>query len=381
MLTVIACLIATQVPIDQPPRLRTILDNGAAVMVERVPGAKNLAIQLFASSRGTEETPLTNGLRHLLEHLIAKGPKRDLDLRIETAGGFLQAETQRDEMQFKLTLPPGQLKLGLQAVLQIMQMPVVTADDIRHEELIIAEEAAIRDDASKISTAAWTQAYGDKGMDVVGNLDVIRNATPAMLDKIHRIQFSGPNLAIVVVGDVDLDVATRACSEILSKEPKLAVAKVDRGKAAGGGTTSTAPGEAIALPTSGWRTPQTAARVAAAFALASEADDCYVICTPSSSAGMVILGRSSPNTGLKTIAEKANANELFVYGRALAKAWIKSMLTSPDRIADIRGQLLVQEVDLKPETMLENLDTMTPKNFADAIDAFRSPVAVTVAGK
>jgi hypothetical protein len=57
------------------------------------------------------------------------------------------------------------------------------------------------------------------------------------------------------------------------------------------------------------------------------------------------------------------------------------MLSTPDGVAEARGQLLVQEIDLKPETVLENLDTMTAKNFSDALEAFRSPVAVVVEGR
>src|SRR5665213_4422706 len=101
MLSLFACILATQAQVDQHPRLRTILPNGAAILVERVPGAKDLSVDLFAASRGTEESPISNGLRHLLEHLIAKGPNGDIDRRLETAGAFLSAETSRDTMCFK----------------------------------------------------------------------------------------------------------------------------------------------------------------------------------------------------------------------------------------------------------------------------------------
>ena len=187
MLALFACFVATQVPIEQPPRLRTILNNGAAVLVEKATGAKTLSLDFFASSRGTEETATTNGLRHLLEHLIARGPKGDLDVKLETAGGFLQAETLRDAMEFKITLPSGQLPLGMRIVEQLMQMPVVTPEMIQHEALIIEQEIALRENSSKLSAEAWLTSFGDKGLDVLGNLDVIRNATPAMLDKVHSV--------------------------------------------------------------------------------------------------------------------------------------------------------------------------------------------------
>ena len=381
MLALFACFVATQVPIEQPPRLRTILNNGAAVLVEKATGAKTLSLDFFASSRGTEETATTNGLRHLLEHLIARGPKGDLDVKLETAGGFLQAETLRDAMEFKITLPSGQLPLGMRIVEQLMQMPVVTPEMIQHEALIIEQEIALRENSSKLSAEAWLTSFGDKGLDVLGNLDVIRNATPAMLDKVHRKQFAGPNIGICVVGDVDLDSATRDCAAVLSKAPKTIVNKVDRGVGVGGRATSTANGEVIALPVKGWRYPDTAARVAAAFALASEADNSFVIYTPSSGAGLVLIGRSTSSSGLETVAAKASPNDLFIRGRALAKSWVMNTLQTPADIAEARGFLLVQEFDLKPETMIENLDTMSVKAFSDAMAAFHSPDAVTVVGK
>src|SRR5579862_2564739 len=96
MLVLLACSIALQAPTGQPERLRTILDNGAVVEVERDRTAKRLAIQLLVSSRSTPDTPTTYGYRHLLEHLEAPGRDVTLDKRLETRGGFLTAETLRD---------------------------------------------------------------------------------------------------------------------------------------------------------------------------------------------------------------------------------------------------------------------------------------------
>jgi predicted Zn-dependent peptidase len=381
MLAFIACLLATQVPIDQPSRLRTILPNGAAIVVENVPGAKSLSVQLFVSSRGTEETPITNGLRHLLEHIIARGPKGDLDQRLETAGGFLTAETSRDAMIFRLNLPPGQLGLGIKCVEELMHMPVVTPEMIQHEALILEQEAALKDDESKFSAAAWTQAYGDKGLDPLGNLDVIRNATPPMLDGIHRIQFVASNLVLAVAGDVDIDVATRACYTILSKAAKADVTGRERGTGSGGQTSVDVPGLAYSLPVPGLRMTLTAARLAAALALASEADGCYVIYTPSGNSGLITLGRAEDKAGLARVIRSAEPTELFERGQYLAKSWMARMLDTPEHIANIRGLLLVNGVDLKPDVLLENLKSMTYKQFEAAINAFKSNDVVVVSGR
>src|SRR5437763_1308721 len=89
-------LLSSQV---QPPRLRTVLPNQATILVEPVANAHMISLQLWASSRGVEERAETHGLRHLLEHILALGPKRDIDQRLESVGGSLRAKTFRDATQ------------------------------------------------------------------------------------------------------------------------------------------------------------------------------------------------------------------------------------------------------------------------------------------
>ena len=381
MLACLACILALQVPVDQPPRLRTVFQNGAVSIVERMPGAKTIAVQLFASSRGTEETPISNGLRHLLEHLVAKGPKGDLDRRLEKAGAFLTAETTRDAMIFKLSLPIGKLDLGMRCLSELMQTPEITQESIRHEADILEQESILRDDSAKFSAAAWFQAYGDRGLDPAGNLDVIRNATPAMLKAIHKMQFSGSNIVISVAGDVDLDNVTHACSSLLLNLPKLNAPVLDRKSGNGGSVTVEASGLAYAVPVPGFRKPETAARLAAALALASEADHCYVIYTPSNNSGLITIVRSEDKPGLAKILMAAKPELLFSRGRTLGKAWVTRMLSGPEQTAGFRGLLIVNAIDLKPDTLIENLNAMTFKQFSAAVDFFKSSDAVVVNGR
>src|SRR4051812_48412530 len=81
---------------EEPPRLRTIFKNGAVLLVENLPQAKYVSVQLFASDKHLPDTPETHGYRHLLEHLALKGPKRDLDLQMERQGVFFLGRTLRD---------------------------------------------------------------------------------------------------------------------------------------------------------------------------------------------------------------------------------------------------------------------------------------------
>ena len=381
MLALIACFAAVQVQIDQPPRLRTVFSNGASVLVEKAPASKSLILELLISSRGTEESPVTNGLRHLLEHLSARGPKGELDAQVETAGGFLSADTFRDAMRFKLSLPPGQLSFGLKVMEKLMQMPQVTPESIKLEADIIAQEAALAEDPAHLSAAAWTHAFGDQCADVIGNDDVMRNATPEMLSKLHHSEFVGPNLALVVVGDVDLDATTTACNALLSHAPGTVPVAKPRLKPQFGRTSARADSQVVAVAASGWRSPDTAAKVAAVFALSTVVEDSFVVYTPSSGYGLIQLGMPKDAPSLASVVGKENKSELFLLGREVARQWVRSTLRTPSEVADSRGLLLVQQVDLKPETLLENLDTMSFQRFKEALEEFLSEKTITVVGK
>ena len=129
MLSTLACLLTLhQVPIQQPPRLRTILGNGAIVLVDRSPGAQTVSIQLFVSSKAVPDTKLNHGLRHLLEHFEARGRKKDLDAKVESAGGFIFAKTLRDGTHYEVLLPRKSWKLGMGVMQEIMQLGEIKSE-------------------------------------------------------------------------------------------------------------------------------------------------------------------------------------------------------------------------------------------------------------
>jgi hypothetical protein len=137
----------------------------------------------------------------------------------------------------------------------------------------------------------------------------------------------------------------------------------------------------IAVASTGWRSPDTAAKLAAVFAAAALIEDSFVIYTPSAGNGLIQLGIPKGGPRISKVIEKESNSLLFMLGREVCRDWVRSMLSSPAEIADQRGLLLVQQVDLKPEILLENLDTMTFKKFSDALAELASDKTVKVVGK
>ncbi|CAN5342565.1 hypothetical protein BH11ARM1_BH11ARM1_11460 [soil metagenome] len=364
----------------QPQRLRTLTPGGACILVERVPTSKFVTVQLFAAAKGAPETAETNGQRHLLEHLVAPGDGT-IDQAIETRGGYLFAKTMRDAMVFEIEIPTSDLPFALDCLRKIARKRAFTDSDIAKESKIIGEEGALRESSSELSQSAWLKSYGDRGGDPFGDLDVISRSTPTEMNTLQAATFRQSNLCLVISGDVDLDKATASGSQFLGSMPEFSLPNaVERKAGIGGPVSSRVRGVVLAVPVEGFRHPATSATLAAALVLASGIPTGFMTYTPSAGPGMVLFG-SKQGTSLTKLAREAVAEELFASAKLIARRWVNRQLEDTSLNASFRGLLLVQENDLKPETMLENIDAMTLEEFRAALASFTSDQAVLVVGR
>jgi predicted Zn-dependent peptidase len=381
MLSLFVCVFAVgQVAIQEPMRLRTVLPSGAVVLVERIPSAQSLSVQLFAGTRGIEESPQTNGYRHLLEHLITRSDQA-LDTDLETQGAFLRPRTLRDASVFEVQAEPGQLALAFRAFGRIVHSPPSSQADIDREMRALREEGALRDSTSVLSEAAWRQVFGPRGGDPFGDLEAMAKATPPTLDAIKAKMFVQSNVAVVVAGNVDLDAATSQAKAFLEDLPAGKETSLPDRKIVSTGTVAAqTTGEAAAVPVGSYREPSTAATLAAALAIADTIQGSFVTYTPSAVHGLVIVGLTRRGPLLESIRAVV-AEERFEVARLLARRWVERQLTGVSNIGFWRGLLLVQSRDLRPEVLLENIDTMTLEDFQMALAAFGSAKAVRVVGR
>ena len=367
--------------IERAPRLRTILPNGATVLVERVPNATRLYTRLFLSARGAEDTPATHGLRHLLEHLLATGRDGRLDERLEREGAFLGPQTLRDAVEFDCDAPSGKLDLALGALGEMLRLRPLTQEAIGREVGVVRQEGALQSPSARLSTAAWRVAYGDAALAPFGDPEAMRRTTPAAMAELHRRLCAGPNLVIVVAGDVDLDKATAAAASVVRAAPRLEARFSVRPEGKGGEAEAEAYGEARALPVPAYDSPRTVAALAAALALASGVETAFVTYTPSGRPGLVIVGQTGENSGLGAKIDGANAASLWRRGRLLARLWLQRQTADPSANASLRGLLLAQSPDYSPNGMRETIDKLTFPQFEAALAALKGPGAIRVVGR
>jgi len=379
MLAALALTLAIHAQSDDAPRLRTLLPNGAVVLVENKPHATNLILQLAIADKNCPETPSTNGERHLMEHLMAKGQHRDIDRRLESHGAFLTAETNRDATVFTINLKPADLDLGLEAIADICTMGPESKDDIAKEAEIIREEVALTDDARKFSVAAWKAAYGDQGLDPMGDPDRIAQITPTELSDIHHTVFVGENVRLLIEGDLDLQDATKEARKVLELIPEASYKPIYRPKGVAGSATVAVTGEARGALVSGASQMGTAASLAAALAIASEVHGCFVTYTPTNENGLILVGKLGDEHDLDRFIDHAKPDQLFGLGRSLARQWVVDR-ESPSE-GTVRALMLAGDAASKPEDILQNLSEMSVEDFRAGFAKFTAGNTVSVMGQ
>jgi len=356
------------------PRLRTQLENRTTLQVERMPSAKIAVAQMWLNTREFPEGFQTHGFRHLLEHIQVQGVDRQLDQRLESAGMFISASTYRDSVCFTIQMAPSQLPLAMQAFQDILRPVPVTAERIAHEAKVIRHEEALRQDWSVLFEFAWLKAYGSAGLHPGGNPDVIAKAELRKLSTMWLRMTSPENVAVVMAGNLNLDAATDQAKLIFEKRKPYGEAVPEPAPVNYVPADVPGSGGAIAAKVGSYREAQTAARLAVGMVVSNEISDAVVQYDPSNRPGLVLVGSPTGRAQLSEFLQTSDPNAYFGLARLLVLQWLAEQSADPKAVATLRGQLLVQSPSLRPETLIENLRTLSVEQFRTAWKSFEIEV-------
>ncbi|MCS7300725.1 MAG: insulinase family protein [Fimbriimonadales bacterium] len=209
-LACLACLLLASA-CAQPQRLQ--LPSGVQLIVERIPNAPLVALEVWIRAGVADETPETSGAAHLLEHLIFKGttdlPPGALDEAFEQAGGVLDAFTERDWTRYCASVLPDRWQKPLQTLLRCLLQPALPADALDNERrLILNDEYALHaaDPIRPMRYALFAQAFPNHpyGMPLLGNPDTLARLDIEAVRRFHQAHYRPERIVVVVVGAVEL---------------------------------------------------------------------------------------------------------------------------------------------------------------------------------
>ncbi len=208
------------------PLLHT-LPNGVRLLALPMPHVQSASVGVFLRVGSRDETPETNGISHVLEHMAFKGTAtrsvQAINLDAERLGADVNAYTGKDSTGYFMT------GLG-QHALQLLGM---TADIVLHStfpeaelqrELEVIRQEAIEydEDPEDSSSDLLDRAlWGDDpmGMPVIGTVENIEGFTRDDLVRHVQRHYVAGKAIVAAAGNFDVDAWMRRAGELFSGMP------------------------------------------------------------------------------------------------------------------------------------------------------------------
>lgn len=194
----------------------TRLSNGLSVLVIEDDSNPLVHFDLIFRFGAISENETTNGLAHLYEHMMFTAttsfPKTELYQNQLAAYGIeSNALTNEESVHYYFSLNSFNWKEGLEVFVEGIKNPLFLERELQLQKSAIRDELNIfrSDPYYLIGQATLKTLWGEENSrkDISGNLDIINEASTALLKDVQR-QHHTPNQALLIVaGDLKKEAA------------------------------------------------------------------------------------------------------------------------------------------------------------------------------
>jgi zinc protease len=190
------------------------LPNGLDVLVVEDNSVPLATIMITCKNGAYTETPEFNGLSHLYEHMFFKANKNyksqeEFLSRVSELGMQFNGSTSYENVNYYFTLPTSNLHDGLTFMNSAIRFPKFKKNEMESENIVVDGEFQRRESSASFALAdamehhMWGDLYSRK--NAIGNHDVIRSATPDLMDSIKNKYYYPNNALLTIAGDVAHD--------------------------------------------------------------------------------------------------------------------------------------------------------------------------------
>ncbi|MFW6051424.1 MAG: M16 family metallopeptidase [Myxococcota bacterium] len=213
------------------PVHRETLDNGLRVVVAPLPHLHTATVGLFVQAGSRHEDAASNGLSHLLEHMLFRGTATHptayrLNLAVERLGGTLYGATHTDFTTYQVSVPPDNVAPVIGVMADMVHAPLF--NDLEVEKRVLREEILedLDEEGNEIDADNLVRdlmfAPHPLGFKITGSLDNIRRFTVDDV-RAHFERFYGArNMVLCLAGAVGtemLEAVRRAFGRLLPGAP------------------------------------------------------------------------------------------------------------------------------------------------------------------
>ncbi len=195
----------------------TTLANGLRVVSEVLPSVETVAVGLHVDTGSRFEEAATNGVAHLLEHMVFKGTRsrtaRQIAEQVEDVGGSLNAYTARDMTVFHARLLAGDLALGVDLIADLVRNPNFDEAELTLErDVVLQELGEARDTPDDIVFDHLQEAAFPEqplGRSILGSEESIAAIGQGALRDWLAVHYRAGSCVLSAAGKVDHDALVR----------------------------------------------------------------------------------------------------------------------------------------------------------------------------
>ncbi|MBR1763603.1 MAG: insulinase family protein [Eubacterium sp.] len=182
----------------------------------------------FKRSDSEEWTQVPEGIAHFLEHKLFESEELGAFERYAKTGASANAYTSFDKTCYLFQCSDN-FKESLKILLDFVQNPYFTAQTVEKEQGIIAQEIRMYlDDAGWMSMFNLLRCFYHKHpvkIDIAGTVESIAEITDKLLYSCYNTFYNLHNMALAVVGNINVDEVLEVCDEYLKPSQELSIEK------------------------------------------------------------------------------------------------------------------------------------------------------------
>lgn len=205
------------------------LPNGLTIIEVPSNDAESVVVDFFVKTGSRSETAKENGISHFLEHFLFKGTKKypsayAISALVDSIGGEMNANTGKEHTQYYIKAASSQLPLIFEVLTDMIQNPLLDAEELEREKGVIVEELNMYKDTPSVEVEnILEQAMWPKdalGRDIGGTKELVTKFTREMfLDYIGR-HYQTPNMILGISGKYDSSQVHKLIDQYWKKYPK-----------------------------------------------------------------------------------------------------------------------------------------------------------------
>ena len=150
----------------------TTLPNGVRVVTDPMPTVESVSVGVWVRAGARFEPVETNGVAHLLEHMMFKGTARrtapEIAESIENVGGHINAYTAREVTAYYAKVLKDDVALAVDVIADIVQNSLFDEAELTRERSVVLQEIGQAHDTPDDIVFDQDATKGDQEVEIAG---------------------------------------------------------------------------------------------------------------------------------------------------------------------------------------------------------------------